>query len=322
MSSYFRPCFRSPKLFTAIAKEYYAHGKLLLTGEYAVLDGALAIALPTKKGQKMKVSNNRGSDLVWKSKDHEGNLWFSADFGILDFKSNKTTDPDKSELLNKIFRGAINLNSEFLSKWNGFKVETQLEFPNNWGLGSSSTLVHLIADWAGVHPLELYYKVFDGSGYDVACAGADGPISFFTNDDEVGYTNIDWAPSFTKSIYFVHLNEKADTQVAIKDYFKKAKKRKQLSADIDSISNEMLNVSSLSKFRELIEKHESIISKSLDIPTIKSDRFPDFDGCVKSLGAWGGDFALVVSDLSESALLDYFQSKGYPTVISYADMIL
>ena len=29
-------------------EKFYSHGKLLITGEYAVLDGAKAIALPTK----------------------------------------------------------------------------------------------------------------------------------------------------------------------------------------------------------------------------------------------------------------------------------
>ncbi|HAV29569.1 MAG: GHMP kinase [Saprospiraceae bacterium] len=269
----------------------------------------------------MTVKNTRGSDLIWESLTPEGKSWFNADFAILDFKSNKTTNLETSLLLMKIFKGAINLNSEFLSKWNGFKVETQLEFPQNWGLGSSSTLIHLVAQWADVNPLELYYKVFSGSGFDVACAGADGPITFFSNDEEIGYTSINWAPSFTKNIYFVHLNEKADSQIAVKDYFKKAKKRKQLAADIDAITKEMVNVSSLSKFEELIDKHESILSKSLDLPTIKEERFSDFQGCVKSLGAWGGDFALVTGS-KESDLREYFTEKGHDTVLSYADLIL
>lgn len=270
----------------------------------------------------MTVKNTRGSDLIWKSKDDQGEVWFSADFGIMDFSSSKTTDPAKSAVLNKIFRGAIKLNSEFLSKWNGFKVETQLEFPINWGLGSSSTLIHLIAEWAEVHPLELYFKVFDGSGYDVACAGADGPITYFCNDDEIGYTPIDWAPSFTKHIYFVYLNEKADSQIAIKDYFKKAKKRKQLATDIDKVSKDMVNAGSLSTFQELIEKHESLIAKSLDLKTVKEERFNDFDGCIKSLGAWGGDFVMACGTMKKDDMMDYFEAKGYTTVIPYADMIL
>lgn len=34
---------------------FYSHGKFLLTGEYLVLEGALALALPLKLGQTMTV---------------------------------------------------------------------------------------------------------------------------------------------------------------------------------------------------------------------------------------------------------------------------
>ena len=34
---------------------FYSHGKLLLTGEYLVLDGALALAVPCKLGQSLTV---------------------------------------------------------------------------------------------------------------------------------------------------------------------------------------------------------------------------------------------------------------------------
>ena len=34
-------------------KTFYSNGKLLITGEYVVLDGAKALALPTKYGQNL-----------------------------------------------------------------------------------------------------------------------------------------------------------------------------------------------------------------------------------------------------------------------------
>lgn len=284
------------------------------------MDGATALALPTKLGQRMVIKNTRGSDLIWKSYDKKGDNWFSADFGIMDFSSNKTTDPAISKMLNKIFRGAINLNSEFLSKWNGFKVETFLEFPRDWGLGSSSTLVHLVAEWAEVHPLQLYYKVFDGSGYDVACAGADGPISFISNDEQTSYTPVEWNPSFTDQLFFVHLNEKADSQVAVKDYFKQVKSRNKLAKEIDKISQDVITVSSFSNFQELLEKHEAILSKALVRPTVKEQRFSDYSGCIKSLGAWGGDFVLACG--KQEQVQNYFTEKGYATIVSYDEMIL
>jgi len=37
-------------------RTFYSHGKLLLTAEYVILDGAKALALPTKFGQEMEIS--------------------------------------------------------------------------------------------------------------------------------------------------------------------------------------------------------------------------------------------------------------------------
>ena len=36
------------------------------------------------------------------------------------------------------------------------------------------------------------------------------------------------------------------------------------------------------------------MSELLDTKTIKELLFPDFSGTIKSLGAWGGDFVLVL----------------------------
>ena len=35
-----------------MTQTYHANGKLLLTGEYFILDGAVGLALPTKFGRK------------------------------------------------------------------------------------------------------------------------------------------------------------------------------------------------------------------------------------------------------------------------------
>ena len=44
---------------------FRSHGKLLLTGEYVVLDGALSLAIPTVFGQDLKVENNTFGELHW-----------------------------------------------------------------------------------------------------------------------------------------------------------------------------------------------------------------------------------------------------------------
>jgi len=294
----------------------------LLTGEYAVLDGATALALPTKMGQSMLIKPMKGSDLVWESYNGNEEKWFSSQLSLLDFSPVKTDNEEVSNLLKKLLKNAVRLNSDFLSKWNGFRVTTKLEFDRNWGLGSSSTLTYLIAQWAEVNPLMLHFRTFDGSGYDVACAGADGPIEYFATDDEVSYTPIDFSPSYTKNLYFIYLGNKTSSSVAIKDYFKKVKSRKQFAKKIDEVSKEIMSAKSFTKFCQGIEKHEDLVSEALGLPKIKDEKFPDFWGCVKSLGAWGGDFALVCSLESEDKTKKYFSDKGYYVFYNYKDFIL
>ena len=301
--------------------EFYGHGKLLITGEYAVLDGADALAIPTKLGQKMTVKKARGSDLIWESLDPNGVSWFTAQISLYDFSAISTTDEKIAKNLQNILKNAVRLNPEFLDKWNGFKVETQVEFERSWGLGSSSTLIHLIAQWADVHPLELFFKSSNGSGYDVACAGCDTPIVYYNDEDEIGYTPVNFSPPFKDNIYFVHLQKKQDSAMAIKEYLKIAKGRKKLAKEITEITDAVVEASSLDTFNMLIEKHESIMSKVLNKPQVKNEKFSDFKGSIKSLGAWGGDFVLATSNLGNNQTVEYFSSRGFPTVFTFDEMI-
>ena len=71
-------------------QEFYSHGKLLLSAEYAVLDGANALALPTKYGQTLKVKPIDTSEIRWKSFDHKGKLWFETVLLYPNFKTTST----------------------------------------------------------------------------------------------------------------------------------------------------------------------------------------------------------------------------------------
>ena len=46
----------------------------------------------------------------------------------------------------------------------------------------------------------------------------------------------------------------------------------------------------------------------------------DFDGAVKSLGAWGGDFFLAASEMPFERVSKYFQTKGLKTVFKFNDL--
>ena len=294
----------------------------MLTSEYFVLDGAKSLAFPTKLGQKMSIKPARGSDLGWKSYDSEGNLWFESQISLYDFSPVKTNNEEVSENLRKLLRNAVRLNSEFLNNWKAFKIETHLEFPRDWGLGSSSTLTHMLAAWADVNPFLLHFKVSNGSGYDVACAAADGPITYEYTGDSLHFEEVDFDPSFKEKLYFLHLNEKQSSKEALDYYFKKVKSKKSTAKELTQLTDEILGTKKLEDFQNILCEHEKIVSKTINKTTVKDERFGDFWGCVKSLGAWGGDFVMISSEESEAKTKKYFQDKGYNTLIAFDDMIV
>ena len=163
-------------------KSFRSNGKLLLTGEYLVLDGALALAIPTSFGQSLEIASPDQGYIHWKSYDHLGNCWFEWSFNIEDKPNNGVR-----ETLLKILSAARKLNPEFLTGSSGVEVKTTLDFPREWGLGSSSTLVNNIAQWAEVDPFKLLWNSFGGSGYDIAAASRDTPILYSVKNYDTMY---------------------------------------------------------------------------------------------------------------------------------------
>ncbi len=60
-------------------KTFRSNGKLLITGEYTVLDKALALAVPTKFGQTLEVNSTDSQMVNWTALKHDGKIWFKAD---------------------------------------------------------------------------------------------------------------------------------------------------------------------------------------------------------------------------------------------------
>jgi len=307
---------------TLVKKNFYARGKLLLTGEYVVLYGAKAIGLPLKAGQKMIVRNARGSDLIWEALDDNGEVWFESQISLYDFSPVKTSSPEISERLKNLLKSAARLNSEFLSTWSGYNVETQLEFPIDWGAGSSSTLIYLIADWADVNPFHLHFAVSNGSGYDIACAAAEGPVMYQLNDDQITYNEFELNTSFTKNLYLVHLNRKQNSEKDLQQNGHKFEGQAEAIERISEISKQISTNRSFAKFTELITEHEDVIGGILGKKPIQQEKFIGFNGTVKSLGAWGGDFILAATSEGSEYVEDYFKSKGYNTVVPFEDIVL
>lgn len=304
---------------------YYSNGKLLITGEYLVLDGACALALPTKFGQSLKVSSVDEPKIIWNSFDDNEAIWFSSELNlkIKHLDCIRDNSPISERLLD-ILKAAKKLNPNFLTS--GVRVETHLDFPKNWGLGTSSTLINNIANWAQVDAYKLLELTFGGSGYDIACAQHDSAITYQLKDIKAeSYTKnivvnpVIFEPSFSENLFFIHLNKKQDSRQGIKEYTIKKKNITEAISKISNITEQIINCKSLLNFKTLVNQHETIISNILDVPTVKQRLFNDYHGTIKSLGAWGGDFVLVSGTQKE---MDYFKRKGYSTIITYNDMVL
>ena len=61
---------------------FRSNGKLLITGEYAVLKNAKALAVPCKLGQSLTYLPSEIAVLNWESFDSKKNTWFEAEFNV------------------------------------------------------------------------------------------------------------------------------------------------------------------------------------------------------------------------------------------------
>lgn len=300
---------------------FYSNGKLLITGEYTVLDGADAFALPTKYGQYLHVKKEESKSVKWTSFDADKSIWFEDTLSFSDIKEGKTESINPvTQTLVKILHTANSMNPEILLGSKGFDITTELTFPRHWGLGSSSTLINNIAQWFAIDAFILLKKSFGGSGYDIACAQNNTPIVYNVSTPTPTIKNISFKPEFTNDIYFVYLNQKQNSRSAITAYNEKKSNIIATVNQINNITQEILNTNDIKPFMELLDKHTAIMSEVLETPPVKKELFPDFTGSIKSLGAWGGDFVLAISKNNDTAA--YFKQKGYPVIIPYKDMIL
>lgn len=298
---------------------FYGHGKLLLTGEYAVLDGAKALGFPCKFGQRLDVRASQKPYFEWTSYLDSGEVWQALQFSKEDIVNATEKDGFKNRLLSI-------LHSVYYEKPEVFaeplQFSTHLEFNKNWGLGSSSTLIYNLASWASIDPYALLEKTFGGSGYDIAAAKADSAF-LFQKEGDLNKTEKVVFPELLKPfIYFVYLNQKQNSREGIKHYRGVTVANKtEAIIEISGITEQVLAVRNLEDFENLMAQHERLIASLTEQVPIQMLKFPDYEnGIVKSLGAWGGDFILVTA--RKKSELDYFRTRNYTTIFNYSDLIL
>lgn len=297
---------------------FKSNGKILLTSEYLVLDGAKAIALPSKLTQDLYIEQCDKEIIEWQGIDEKGNVWYEENFYLknndLVYSAEKNNTSEKLLLLfNHI------LKTREVKDILGNKFSTKLNFKREWGLGTSSTFVNNLAKWANIDPYRLLFSAFKGSGYDIACCDVNNPIIFEKKQNSINVKNITFNPPFIENIYLIHLDKKQNTQTSITNYLRTKSEKNDLIKRINLISEEMLQCKNLNHFEDLIVEHESIISQAISKEPIQKLTFNDYNlGKIKSLGAWGGDFILVTSKNND---LSYFNNKGFETILKLSDLV-
>ena len=301
--------------------QFYTHGKLLITGEYFVLNGATAFAIPLKLGQGMDVELvNDDKGLIYWSTTVRKLPWFEAKFSKDDLDIVDTNNRKSSEFIQKLLR-FVKDKSAALNASQSVSISANVEFPMEWGFGSSSSLIANLAQWAKVNPYELLFATTNGSGYDVACAMADSPI-LYINHPKPEVVRVDFNPNFLNKIYFIYLGQKQNSSASVDKFGHKVSGRNVEAERITEISKAIVKVTSLREFEDLVDKHEQIVAETLGLEPVKRKMFPDFDGSVKSLGAWGGDFIMATHSGEASYVYSYFKAKGLDVILPYYDIAL
>lgn len=297
-------------------QDFYSQGKLLLTGEYVVLDGAEALALPSKPGQSLSVEKTTGNSFQWTSYLKNGELWHESLFTLEDIL-NKKHKNDFEKRLFEIFKVIYRLRPELFES--NYSFTTKLDFEKDWGLGSSSTLINNLSQWADIDPYFLLKNTFGGSGYDIAAAGNKSPFIYSRHEDKIHTRVVELDENLKPHLYFVYLNKKQNSREGIAEYRKKGPD-KRLIEEISKISRKLTKTKELKSFENLLRAHESIISEIIGREAIQSRLFSEYkSGVVKSLGAWGGDFVLVT--VRQQKDLEYFQNNGYSVIFNYMDLV-
>lgn len=294
----------------------FSPGKLLITSEYFVLDGALALAVPTKLGQDFyweEIEDNK-SLIFWEAL-HQNITWLHA---IIDYDSwtiIETNLPENAQFILQVLQNVQNLSDQRLQSNSTYRIKTNLQFPGNFGLGSSSTLMNNLAVFAGIDAYLLNEISLGGSGYDIAVAQEKSAILYQNNPRYI--EKITFQPKFADELILIHLNQKQNSREGI-NAFRSREKSISLKNQFSEITKQVLNCEKLNEFSDLMTLHEENLSHFLQVETVKQKYFEDCPSFVKSLGAWGGDFVLA-SKFGDYK--NYFLTKNYHNIFEWKDLI-
>lgn len=296
----------------------FSHGKIILLGEYAVLYGADALCLPLRTGQTLTVENISGNNIEWK--------WIYKTDVIADFIFHKDSldvlqgeKSNGSQWIKSLITLIREQNPLFL-KDQTLRLTFDNHFPVNWGLGTSSATISSICRLAKVDPFIVNQKLMGGSGADIACTTRSNWFLYRKKPDDQMCWDLPLDFKMSKYFYFIYSGEKMGTAKHLKKLSSKKQPNKDAMRSLHKLIYKFLTVSSVSATNEVIQDHERIISGINGLRPV-GGLFSEFNGSVKSLGAWGGDFFLAVSEWDPERVFNYFHDKGYRDIFRWDDFV-
>jgi len=142
------------------------------------------------------------------------------------------------------------------------------------------------------------------------------------NDGRTSVTRVKFKPLFIRNLYLVYLGKKQNTEIEIIAFKRRNDNFTSQVNEISEITNQMVSAKNLNQFIELMLLHESVMEALLNRTSVMKLLFPDFQGAVKSLGAWGGDFVLAATPRDEQYVREYFKEKTLGVLFPFIDLAL
>ncbi len=283
-----------------------------------MLCGAKAFAVPLHYGQTLNISHHPKAEnqLKWMVRDTRGDWFWVLLQTLPSLKIIDTNSKSQAQKLLRAILAAHRINSNFKLLPGTYLATNDIDFDRYWGLGTSSSFISNLAYWMGVNPHELHSQLSSGSGYDIACARSHKPLIYQLQHTAAQQKQLEWHPPFANQLAFVYLGQKQQSEKSIREFDQSSVSHQSID-EISHISQEMTNCQKLPEFEYLLKTHEQIMSGVLKKSAIQDERFSDFNGSIKSLGAWGGDFIIAASAQDYDQTRMYFIKKGHEVVLPW-----
>lgn len=290
---------------------FVANTKFLLTSEYLVLDDVPGLAIPLSYSQTMTYKKRDDNVISLTAYDHTWAIRYSQQR----LTNTITWDDLASQCL-------FFLSTHWYISW-WYDFVTQIDFPRERWLGTSSTLISLFAQQSWCDPFLLYNNVCTGSGYDVACAQATSPLIY--NRNPLSLKPISLSSSITDHIFFIYSNKKQTSNTEVQSYRTLYpdgidKNNKKIFSDL---IHELISHQDLATRSHLLTTHDTLLSAILHRPRL-TDQLPRTQDLwvIKPLWARWWDFFLLLSDQKPDHIKNTCKEHGHDVCFSRDEIIV